>query len=289
MGIGGFFKKTFGKQECAFCGAEVGMLGRTKIKNDEYICNKCTHGCSMHIRLGRLTKEELAGHMEYMKRQDRLFNEVLKDAKCETIPLFVTDQAIAFYDDYGMFRIVDRDKDRDEDRPAELFRYDQVASYEEYWEEDEPSEKGKEKVFREYGVKITLVNMMDKQWDLRPGTMAHPYIQEPIKVCLSKKKPDHSYSDNIVAHFDYIFGVHDDEKALLSFGPTKAQKREGEAYKAIGSAFMAAIKVAKEGEQALTEEKIAELKQGMNKIENAQTGGLAEYTRRANAAEEKIK
>lgn len=56
----------------------------------------------------------------------------------------------------------------------------------------------------------------------------------------------------------------------------------------MGSAFMPAIKVAKEGEQTLTEEKVAELQQGMNKINDAQTNGLAEYTRRANAAEERI-
>ena len=37
MGIGDFFKKTFGKQVCAFCGQEVGMMKRDKIKNDEFI------------------------------------------------------------------------------------------------------------------------------------------------------------------------------------------------------------------------------------------------------------
>lgn len=289
MGIGGFFKKTFGKQTCAFCGAEVGMMSRTKIKNDEFICNKCAHACSRHVRLGRFMKEELDGHIEYMKRQDRLYHEVLKDVQPLLIPSAVSDEAIAFYDDYGMFRIMDRDTDKQEGRTMELFRYDQVASYETYWEESEPTDKGKEKEFKEYGVKIILVSTMDNQSTLRPGTMAHPYIQDPIKVCLSKKKPTANYADNIVFHFDTIFGVRDDEKGLFSFGPTKAQKREGEAYKAMGSAFMAAIKVAKDGEGALTEEKVAELKQGMNKIDDAQTGGLAEYTRRANAAEERIR
>ena len=33
MGMVEWFKKTFGKQPCAFCGAEVGMLKRTKIKD----------------------------------------------------------------------------------------------------------------------------------------------------------------------------------------------------------------------------------------------------------------
>ena len=34
MGIGDWFKKTFGKQTCALCGKEVGMRSRDKIKND---------------------------------------------------------------------------------------------------------------------------------------------------------------------------------------------------------------------------------------------------------------
>ena len=46
MGLGDFFKKTFGKQTCAFCGNEVGMMKRTKIKNKEFICSDCSHGCS---------------------------------------------------------------------------------------------------------------------------------------------------------------------------------------------------------------------------------------------------
>ena len=36
MGIGDWLKKTFGKQACAFCGNEVGMLKRDKIKNGEF-------------------------------------------------------------------------------------------------------------------------------------------------------------------------------------------------------------------------------------------------------------
>lgn len=31
--------------------------------------------------------------------------------------------------------------------------------------------------------------------------------------------------DHIIMHFDQIFGVHDDTKGLLSFGPTAACNR----------------------------------------------------------------
>ena len=50
MGLGDMFKKTFGKKECAFCGGECGMMNRTKIKGDEYICGKCDDMCSFYVR-----------------------------------------------------------------------------------------------------------------------------------------------------------------------------------------------------------------------------------------------
>ena len=56
----------------------------------------------------------------------------------------------------------------------------------------------------------------------------------------------------------------------------------------MGSMLVTAVKTAKNGEESLTEEKIAQLKEGMNKIDDAQTNGLAVYTRRANEAEAKI-
>ena len=48
-----------------------------------------------------------------------------------------------------------------------------------------------------------------------------------------------------------------------------------------------AVKVAKDGGE-ITEEKKTEIMGNMNAIDDAETGGLAEYTRRADAAEEKI-
>ena len=50
-----------------------------------------------------------------------------------------------------------------------------------------------------------------------------------------------------------------------------------------------AIKGAKNGAESITEEEKAKLKEHMNAIDDAATGGLAVYTRRADEAEAKIK
>ncbi|MBE6946324.1 MAG: hypothetical protein E7459_09610 [Ruminococcaceae bacterium] len=285
MGLGDFFKKTFGKQACAFCGNEVGMLKRTKIKNKEFICTDCSYGCSRHIQLYRFTREELLGHMDYMKRQDRLCKEVLGNPSC-SVPSAGTEQAVEFYDDFGMFCIRDMDKDRRYIK--EPIRYDQVAKYEPYCDESEPDEPGKEKVFGECGVIITLVGAQDDAGELPKGVRPHPYITEELKVCLNDRDKHIGMMDvqHVIGHFNYIFGVGDDTKGLFSFGPTKQQRREGEAFKAMTGMFGAAIKAARTGE--VPEDAKAQVEEAMSKVDDAATSGLAKYTRLADAAEEKV-
>lgn len=284
MGIGDWFKKTFGKQTCAFCGKEVGMMSRDKIKNDEFICSDCKRTCSRYIQVYRMTKDELLGHMEYMKRQGKLV-ESMEGLKARRVPS-AGRQGILFYDEAGMFRIYDADKDH---RYAmEMIRYDQVAQYEPYLEEGEPDEPGKEKVFGECGVKITLVGGMDDLSQMPKGLRAHPYITQEITVKVNDRDKHIGELDvnQIIGHFNHIFGVGDDTKGLFSFGPTKQQKREREAMKAMGGMFKEAIKAAKTGE--VSEDAAAKVTDAMNKVDDAATSGLAKYSRLADEAEEKI-
>jgi len=293
MGLGDFFKNIFGKKTCAFCGGECGMMSRTKIKGDEYICSKCDDMCSNFIRKSRFTKPELEGHMEYMKRLDRIYNEVILPniKKHESYPSATQRQGIEFFDDFGMFRIIDGSRDHKDRYPTELFRYDQVASYKPYYEEAEPEEAGKPKVFHEGGIIIRLVGALDDTTKMQKGLRAHPYITEEIKVCFAtndREKENYlKYAENAIHHFDYIFGVHDDEHALFSFGMNEKEKRDLKAAVAFTKTAFDAVKVAKNGGE-MSEEKKTEIMENMNAIDDAQTGGLAKYTRAADAAEAKI-
>ncbi len=290
MGLGDFFKKKFGKQVCTLCGNECGVMHRTKIKGDEYVCNICERQCSKFVRLSELTKPEVSGHIEYMKRQEKLYNECFANAKRDTYPSAFHNQAISFADEIGMFEIMDRNTSQNKVN-HELFRYDQVLSYEQYVEKERPTEPGKPEVFKESGVKIRLVGIQDHiENDMEKankGLRAHPYVKREIKVVFHTKEDETDYTDNAVAHFDHIFGVHDNESGLFSLGMNKKEKRDLMAGVAAVKTAMAAVKVAKEGEESLTEEKKAEIQKNMEAMEDAKTGGLAEYTRRADAAEEK--
>ena len=284
MGIGDWFKKTFGKQNCAFCGNEVGMMKRDKIKNDEYICTDCRYGCSRYIQVYRYTKEDLLGHIEYMKRQGKLA-ETVENTKVYRVPS-AGRQGIIFYDEAGMFRIYDLDKDHK--YALEMIRYDQVAKYESYCDESEPEKPGEEKLFGECGIKLTLMGGMDVSSRMPKGLQPHPYITEEIQICINNrdKKTGMMDVESIIRHFDFIFGVNDNTKGLFNFGPTTQRKRELDAMKAMGGMFKDAIKAAKTGE--VSEDAMAQAQNAMNKVEDAATCGLSKYTRLADEAESKI-
>ena len=274
----------FSKEACTFCGTEVGALKRSKLATKEFICSDCKRTCSRHIQVYRLTKDELLGHMEYMKRQGKLV-ESMEGLKARRVPS-AGRQGIIFYDEAGMFRIYDVDNDH---RYAmEMIRYDQVAKYEPYLDEAEPDEPGKEKVFGECGVKLTLVGGMDDLSRMPKGLRAHPYITQEITVKVNDRDKHIGELDvnQIISHFNGIFGVHDNTKGLFSFGPTTQQKREREAMKAMGGMFKEAIKAARTGE--VSEDAMAQVHDAMNKVDEAATSGLARYTRLADEAEEKI-
>ena len=65
------------------------------------------------------------------------------------------------------------------------------------------------------------------------------------------------------------------------------EKRDLKAAVAFTKTAFDAVKVATDGGE-MSEEKKAEIQANMNAMEDAHTGGLAEYTRRADAAEAKI-
>lgn len=292
MGLGDFFKDKFGKKACVLCGNECGMMSRTKLRSGDYLCDDCGNKCSRYVRLSEFTLDEVKGHIEYMKRQDRLFEEVYsKEIKKQTIPSTIKEEGIEFCDALGMFRIVRKDRSG-RGKMHELFRYDQVAGYEEYSEETHPSEPGKEPEFKECGFKIKLLggNMSRIDMDDKKGLRPHPYIKRELKICFGKNdRSDLKYAGYAKDKFDAIFGLHDNESGLFSFGRTKAEKREDAATIGMAAAFTMAIKGAKNGAESITEEEKAKLKEHMNAIDDAATGGLAVYTRRADEAEAKIK
>ncbi len=170
----------FSKEECVFCGEKAGMLGRKKMQDGDYICKDCEENCSIYFDPGRFTKEEVESHFEYMKKQDVLYkNEYETLSKDEVSRHVYKFEGIIFADNIAMFELVDpKTKKR---KYKELFRYDQVADFERYGEENREDEGKK---FSETGVEIIMrcsegvdgVGMTEAE-----KGKAHPYLHS-IKI-----------------------------------------------------------------------------------------------------------
>ncbi len=283
----GFFSNLFAKQNCVFCGKECGAMRRTKIKGNVFVCNDCADKCSRYVRLSEMTQDEVRNHMEYMAYIKRVYDEVFcnEQYKKNRYPSTVStnDMGIVMCNDLGMLYILDRTAGARE--MPELIRYDQIASYEEYMIEEPAKEQGKEPAFKAGGLKLKLVQPrgLTKEEESK-GMQPHPYIKKEIDICFSKKdKRTAAYAHGAKQQLDYIFGVRDDEKALFG-GWSTAEKRDFQGtvgmLKAMGTITKAAVK----GENALSEEQKANLKENLNAVNDAQTGGLSVYSRRADEA-----
>ncbi|MBR6484612.1 MAG: hypothetical protein IKT14_06290 [Clostridiales bacterium] len=284
----GFFSNLFGKQTCCLCGAECGPMSRDKIKNKEYVCSDCKKKCSSFIRVSEMDKETVQGHIDFMEKRERIYQQILVNSKALSFFNMKKDQGIVFYDDHGFLVIVDK-KHGVTKLNHEVIRYDEVESYELYTEMNKPTEQGKPETFKEDGVIIRLFgNKNSISGDSKnKGAHVYPYNTRDIKICLRTSEKQTQYADNVVQHFDHIFGVYDNRSALFSFGMNKQEKRELQAQVDMAKLMGGAIKAAVKGESAEGNDKLMEqMEKTQASTAAAETSGLSAYSAKADAAEQ---
>ncbi|MBQ9632928.1 MAG: hypothetical protein IJV04_08475 [Lachnospiraceae bacterium] len=199
------------------------------------------------------------------------------------------NQAISFADEIGMFAILQR-SDPENKVFRELIRYDQVGSYERYEETEE--ENGQTRL-RERGIKLHLLSPLDAGHldadKAKKGLRAHPYIRHEIKVVFAKAdKGGADYTINAIAHFDHIFGAHDNDTALFSFKGSKQQQRNFAAQKDLSDLIGGAIKAARSGQAEPDEALAAQFEKTQASMASANTGGMSVYSKRADDAEHQV-
>ena len=284
----GFFKNLFSKQACVLCGKECGVMRRTKLQDKQYICDDCGNKCSKYVRLSRMTVDDVKGHIAYMERQQKLYDQVFSKAKklsCHPNP---NGSGIEFCDELGMFRIID-DRVSGRGKMKELFRYDQVASYEEYYTETKGENENDPPEFDEGGLIVRLVGTKTDLTNQNPALRPHPYIRDELKICFSnRERHEAEYAHIAKQHFDHIFGVNDDSKPLFGFGKSVAEQREEQSDIAMAQAFATVISATKKGGSGITDEVVEKMQDSMNAVNDANSGGLSVYSRRADKAEAKI-
>lgn len=285
----GFFSNLFAKQNCAICGKECGTLHRSKLRDGQFLCDDCGNKCSKYIRLSELTLDEAKEHMEYMARMKRVFDEVFDktEFRVNAYPSTPTQMGLVFCDELGMLYIDDRTGGRG--KMPELIRYDQIASYEEYLDETPAKEPGQKPTLNGGGLKLKLVQPRSiTEAETRRGMRPHPYIKQELVICFSKRdRREIGYAHIARQHLDHIFGVHDNETSMFGRRMSTAEERELKGQVGMISAMGAVASAAMKGGQ-LSEQEKARFVENINLANDAQTGGMAVYSRRADEAFAKV-
>ena len=283
----------FSKEECAFCGNKVGFFSRKKLVNNEgYVCKACEQKCSSLINVSHFTKAELKEHMEYMAKENKLYEEAfvpLDKSKKERFVCISTGVECA--DEIAMFRYISPAADKKVYK--ELIRYDQIKDYEPYYKNNTSSDGKK---YAEVGLTIRL-NCSRPKFGEAEGSVTgkgnrsyHPYIHE-IQVPTARNVDSFS-SYGLKDHLDKVFGVYEDTSVVgsikSSFIGTNKERQQ--------------IKVASEGLKALgnlakskitgNEEDAAKAQDSMDTLKNDAldyaTHNKASLAQVANSVEDKI-
>lgn len=232
----------FSKEECAFCGNKVGFFSRKKLINNEgYVCKECEKKCSALINVSHFTKAELKEHMEYMAKENKLYEEAFVPIDKKNKQRFICiSTGIECADEIAMFRYVSPEADKKVFK--ELIRYDQIRDYEPYYKNNTSSDGKK---YAEVGLTIRL-NCSRPKFGEAPGSVNgvgnrsyHPYIHE-LQVPTARNVDAFS-GFGLKEHLDKVFGVYEDTSVVgsikSSFIGTNKERQQ--------------IKVASEGLAAL--------------------------------------
>ena len=278
----------FSKKTCCFCGKEAGLLSRKKLHDKNYICKECEKNCSAYIEASNFDKEFLQNHIEYMKKQNSLYEKEVASLDNSQKERYVSGwNGINFIDSIGMFEVLSPKYDKK--NAKELFRYDQVQDFE-YYTVANSSQDGKK--YSEAGIEIKFRCPIDENgWKNNDseGGRQHPYVSK-IRIPFEKNTDDATCGSLAKAHMNKLFGRASEsvagsiKESFTGTGTQQAQAKAGiESLKSLGNLAKAAIQNDSEG----MENAKSELKNAATDMMNATFNYGAKYTQIADDAEKR--
>jgi len=286
----GFLSNLFSKQNCFFCGNQVGALSRKKLHDNNYICKDCENNCSAYIEVSNFNTDFIQQHMEYMKKQTILYEKEVEPLDKKEKERFVSAwNGIVFIDSIGMFEVISPKYNKK--NVKELFRYDQVQDFDYYTVENSSTGEGQKK-YSESGIEIIFRCPIDENgWTNNKNTAGrqHPYVSK-IRIPFEKNTDDANCGGLAKAYLNKLFGRASEsflgsiKEDFTGTGQERAQAKAGiDSIKALGKMAKSAIKNDTEG-----------LENAKNEISNAATDMLnatynygARYTQIADEAEKR--
>lgn len=279
----------FKKQSCNFCDQAVGVFSRQKLTDGAYICKGCQRECSAFVDLSLFDQADVAAHIGYMERQDKIVKQVFEPANPEKISGL---EPVFFADNIAMFRVQTSDSSKRDYQ--EVFRYDQIKSYEVFATESRnvnPDNLGDKILYDYVGIKLVLYCDNPKLFltgspDTDGAGTKHPWVKElEIKVIsnISEKEVDVAERKvrDLIEKFDEIFGVPKRRGIFSSLQPRNKNQIISAAELADG--FFKAVQSMSKGTSAS-----GGLELSQNALIDLISQNRSKYTRLADSAEQKI-
>lgn len=284
----GIFSKMFSKEPCQICGKEVGALSRVKLRDKLYICSDCRKDTSAFFKPELYTIDEVKKHIEYMKKQNELYNKefaTLSDKQVQRIVHFGYS-GISFADELGMFEIITPETKKRNYK--ELFRYDQIKDYKPYGKENTQTGENMKK-YAETGIRIVMncANGADgMSYSEEARKFMHPYASEFVLPVA--KNVDHIDAGLAKHHLNKIFGRPDE----TVFGHIKEKftgtSQDQNKFEAIGNAlggFSDMVKGKASGNEADVDSGKAKLEMAMGNATAFLTENRSKYKEIADEVE----
>jgi hypothetical protein len=279
----------FSKEHCYFCNKEVGILGRKKLHDCNFICKDCEKNCSAFLEVSRFNADFLQNNMEYMKKQDKLYKEAFETLdKSEKIRIIgEAFYGIVFADSIAMFEVINPMATKKNYK--ELFRYDYIKNYTIY------TIPGGEKKYSEVGVEIALnckIGLGSSALTDGEKKISHPYCKKLRIVCAKDTNDENEiHANQIVRHLNELYGKTSDTvigSIKEAFTGTAKQKQEfNTAMSALKGLKGFATSKATDDKQ-----KKAEVQEDMNKaiqdVVDLATDNVSKFTRVADEVEKRV-
>lgn len=282
MGIFDFLKA----KTCTFCGGKTSLFTGITLADKAVICKDCRNKCSAFVKLQPLTQEEVKAHMEYMARQNELATQVFD--KVTTRRSGIT-QHLLLADELAMFKVVTGESKKH--TVQEVFRYDQIKSYEPFLTEHKKAGADDNCAYDEAGVKLILFcsnrKLVQNPLDVAdPSPSTHPWVRE-IKLVVDKQVQNSGVNSaksrirDVIRDLDKIFGVPVKRSIFSAFDSKEKMELQAAVQVVRGLGKMAKAAVKKED---ISEG--AELSK--DGLLDFITKNRSKYTRLANAAEAQL-
>lgn len=218
----------FSKEACAFCGKEVGVLKRTKMKTKDFICNDCKRKTNYYARMDYTTRDAAQAMMDNLKREEEEFNQSyegatnrFESAESSWHTWHIGSTTIHFRRNSrnGGFQI--RTGSCDSYEAVPVFWFDRLMPYQ--FSGDDTFDSRRAERLDQNANYVTLDISKNSEGKPESGTIKIPYDEETIReirISLS-----FSRDDDVEKAQDFVKEINDARRSYLARGQYQQEEK----------------------------------------------------------------